>query len=156
MYAMKPTEESMSDADGFLLDRQHPGSLRYAILEASARCAWLYLTVPENYRVERDAFVFSPGPLVTRDEAVGSASLGEAPPLSVDYATPEAVLPDARREHFAFRWSDDGQSVAVLYQGNPIAMIVAGAERGYSRALSRSGPFGFPWDSEVYDATFGP
>lgn len=146
----------MSEAEGFLLDRQHPGSHRNAILDANGRCAWLLLTVPDDYRIERDAFVFSPGPLVSLDEAIGAARAGEPPPLATDYASADAVIARARREHFAFRWSDDGQSVAVLHQGDPIAMIVAGSDRGYSRALGKSGFYGFPWDSDVYDETFGP
>ena len=146
----------MSDDEGFVLDRRHPASRRRAILDVNGRCAWLYLTLPDNMRIDREAFVFSPGLLVTLDEAFGAAKASQPPPLAADYASACAVIVDARREHFAFRWSDDGQSVAVLYQGDPIAMIIADTDHGFSRALGRSGFYGYPWNSDVYVDTFGP
>jgi hypothetical protein len=146
----------MSDTDeGLLIEQQHPGSRRHALLDANATCGWLLLTVPDEYRIDRDAFAFSPGPLVPVEKAILAAKDGEPPPLASEYASAEAIIRDAGPDDFAFRWSDDGESVAVLYLGDPVAMIVSGSDRGYSRALNRESFYGHPWDQELYDSVFG-
>ncbi|MFO0950640.1 MAG: hypothetical protein U0835_05700 [Isosphaeraceae bacterium] len=147
----------MSTADeGLLLEHQHPVSRRHVLLDANRTCGWLLLTVPDEYRIERDAFAFSPGLLVEVDQAVRAAKAGDPPPLAADYATDEAIIREPDANDFTFRWSEDGESVAVLHQGSPLAMIVSGAPRGYSRALGRDGFYGHPWDQTVYERVFDP
>lgn len=136
------------------LDQKHPQSGRFAILEADADCAWLYLTASGQPQLEEDAFAFSPGPLVTKDEAMAAAKAGAPPPLASEFASPIAVLTGTKPEEFAFKWSVDGESVAVLRNHDPIAMIVTGEKRGFSKALAKSGFYGEPWDQQLYEATF--
>jgi hypothetical protein len=137
------------------LEHQHATSRRLAVLEADGRCAWLYLTEPGSRRPEKDAFVYSPGLLADSERAKAEAKEGLPPSLAAAFASERAVIGDARGEEFAFRWSAEGQGVAVLRKGEPIAMIVPGSKYGYSKALARSGPYGEPWDQPTYDRVFG-
>jgi hypothetical protein len=141
--------------DRITLDEQHPRSHRHAVLEADEHCAWLYLSVAGDCRPEQDAFAYTPGPLVTTAEAMAEAKKGNSPPLSSEYASAQAVIRDAKAGELTFQWSADGQSLALLRNGNPLAMILAEAKRGFSKALSKSGFYGEPWDQRRYERIFG-
>lgn len=146
----------MGDEDtGIFLEHQHATTRRLVVLEADDRCAWLYLTGPGVRKPEKDAFAYTPGPLTDSDRARAEAKDGLPPSLAADYASGRATIEGARSEDFTFRWSADGRSVALLRRGEPIAMIVSDSKRGYSKALSRSGPYGEPWDQPTYDKVFG-
>ena len=139
---------------GLLIEHEHARSRRHALLDANEQCGWLLLTLPGEYRIDREAFVFSPGLLVPVDEAIRASKDGHPPPLASEYASPDAIIREPDADEFAFRWSDDGESVAVLHRGEPAAMIVSGSNRGYSRALSREGFYGHPWDQSIYESVF--
>lgn len=79
---------------------------------------------------------------------------GFPPPLASEYASIDAVVMDAQPEDFSLRWSPDGESIALLRKEKPLAMIVSRWKRGHSTALSKSGPYGEPWDEELFRATF--
>ncbi len=145
----------MDEADDLFLEDQHPDSRRYAIFETNDNGGWLYLTAPDEGRPEADALVFSSGYLCTIEEAQQAAESGEAPPLAEPFASDEAILELANPDALALAWSEDGESIAVLYGERPLAMIVDGPRRSYSRAIGLKGPYGLPWDDEVYLATFG-
>lgn len=140
---------------GIFLDEQHPASGRFAVFEVEGPSAWLYLSAPGDSRPEKDIFAFSTGLLVTLEKAMEIAHTGNPPPLAAKHASEQAVIADARPEEFFFRWSGDGESVALLRQGEPLAMIVANSERGYSKALGFPGFYGQPWEQGHYDTIFG-
>ena len=144
----------MATDEGVFLEWRHEYSRRIAMLEVDSASAWLYLYYPDERRPEKDVFAYSVGLLVTTERAREVAKAGTQPPLASEYASPSAVLSDAKPEEFSLRWSTDGESVALIIEGRPLAMIVSGGKRGYSAALGKSGPFGEPWYEELYRATF--
>ena len=146
-------EKENEVSEGLFIDSQHPVSERWAILEDNGKSCWLYLTVPQEPRPERDCFVYSPVPPVEQLD-VEAMKQGSPPTLTKEIATPQAMISGPSESDFELRWSSDGNSVAVIYQQTPIAMIVQGQKSGLSRALSKESPFGVPWDDEVYNATF--
>src|SRR5687767_2011987 len=76
------------------LDQQHAKSTRYVVLEANGSSAWMYLTARGKPKPEKDAFVYSAGPLVTNEEAKAAGERGEPPPLAAEYASSVAIIKD--------------------------------------------------------------
>ena len=115
---------------------------------------WLYLTAPGTKRPERDCPVFSTAPLAEKVDWAAIRDSGAPPPLSKDVASSEAMVSRPVTGKFEAIWSSDGRSVALLRSGRCIAMIVAGAQRGHSRALAVESPLGLPFDDALAAATF--
>jgi hypothetical protein len=42
----------------------------------------------------------------------------------------------------------------VLLHGEPWAFVTYDQEHGYSKSLSLAGPFGYPWDKQLYHEHF--
>jgi hypothetical protein len=143
-------------ASGLFLSAEHPLSKRTAILEEEGGTAYLYLTAPREMRPEGDVVVYSTGVLASKAEALKAAQSGLPPPLTTEVASTDAVIRDVTPADFSFKWTTDGQGVALIRKGKPVAMILPGPQkpRGYSRALARDGFFGKPWDQAVYGSSF--
>ena len=134
-------------ADPMFLAEQHHGSGRNVILEEEDGATWLYLTYPNEKRIEKGAFAYS---LTSPDENFNRERVksGKPPQISKEYASQYAVIQNVQASKFSFNWSADGESVALRYNDQIIAMILSTESRGYSKALSKPGPLGNPFDSE--------
>ena len=135
----------------------HRLSRRHCFFDDDGRSAWLYLTEPAADSATcapfaADAFVFN------HDAPVDPASLrvvrGEQPPISTGFASAEAVCAAPGEFTWSLLWSDDGESVAALRGGLPVAFIRRGEKRGYSKAIAKAGPYGSPWSQELFEQTF--
>jgi hypothetical protein len=135
------------------LGEQHPVSGRRGTFEDNGTSAWLYLSEPDTPRVIADAWVYNrvPPPPVSQ---VNSYRPGP-PPAAEGFAGPEAVCLDPSACHWELRWSADGESVAVLRDGVPLALIARAGRPGYSRLLAKSGPWGSVWEEAIYAAVMG-
>ena len=132
----------------------HDASGRYAILQLDGFVAYLYLTLPGSQLPEKDVAVFSTGELVEPEVAVASAKQGEPPPLVARYASDSAVYPAETFWKLRFLWSEDGNSVAALLDGVPLAYASAHEKSGKSKALKVASFFGEPWSDESYEVVF--
>ena len=141
--------------DEIFLDSKHAKSHRFAILEEKNGTAWLYLTAADKPKPEKDVVVFARSRLATLNDVRAVAKKGQPPPLAKDYASKDALIRKPQGDEFTFLWSKDGQSVAVIHRGLPIAMILSNSKRGFAKAISKSGPFGEPWDQSAYERAFG-
>lgn len=131
----------------------HPTSARCAILEDNGSSAWLYLTPAGGEGIEKDAFAYSP--ILPHQELDRAAiEAGNPPILTRRYASENAIIESPDENSFQFVWSSDGESVALLYKGDPIAMVVSGYEKGFSVALVSKSGFGQAWDQSVYEVVF--
>lgn len=140
-------------AEEIFISDNNPSTKRWAILEDNGNSAWLYLTKPGTQQPEKDAFVYSP--IQPRAELnKNEIQNGEPPILTKELATKSSVILKAKSTEFSIKWSDDGESVAVIYLGKPISMIVKESKRGYSTSLSKESAFGKPWDQLIYDKHF--
>src|SRR5579859_412154 len=128
----------MADDDLFL-ENQHPRSRRLAVLVDDGTSAWLYLTEPDSRRPAGDAWVYNriAAPPV---DAI-KAYRGGPPPAAQGYASDRALCDDPSAHEWSFRWSYDGEAVAILNDGQPVAFIVLGQKGGYSRELVKDGPW---------------
>lgn len=104
---------------------QHPFSRRWAVVEDDGEVAWLYLSGPDS------------------PEPVASCYL---------YNQADPMAPPPKDIHF--RWSTDGESVAVHFGSVLMGFIVSGEQHGFSRLLTMPGSLGSPLDAALYDRTF--
>ena len=79
---------------------------------------------------------------------------GEAPRIAADIATDRSFIESPAEEDFGTTWTPDGESVALWHRDEIICTIVAGHQRGHSRAVSRVGPLGVPFADPLAIATF--
>jgi len=70
-------------------------------------------------------------------------------------ASPTAVIRNPKASEFKFKWSADGDSVAVLRDGQPLAFATIKERFGYSRAVSITSPLANAWDQARYISLFG-
>jgi hypothetical protein len=105
---------------------QHPLSRRWAVVEDDGEVVWLYLSAPESLEPIAACFLYR----------------SSSPPVA------------RFSEGIHFRWSVDGNSVAVLI-GELLVGFIAHAKRpGFSRLLKVAGSLGNPFDTALYERTF--
>jgi hypothetical protein len=122
-------------------------------IEDNRSSAWAYLKECVDGVILKDAFIYSPiEPSVELNKE--EISQGMPPALISKYASDEAVLKNAQESAFDVEWSSEGDSVAILYNGNPLAAIYSSEERGYSKALGSESGFGNPWSEEMFNEHF--
>ncbi len=143
-------------AEEIILQVEHPKSRRMAILEDNEKVAYLYLTQPGVPRPARDAVVYSRVALLPSVDWKKLKETGEPPQLAADVASSRAVIADPKAKEFSFRWSQDGHSVALLRNGEPIAMATARDALGYSKAIAKRSRLAKAWDEKRYVELIGP
>ena len=146
--------EDQSDTHGLFVSWHNQTSKRYAILEELDGMAWLYLTEPGSQKPIRDCPAFTTAPPIEKVDWKRVAETGAPPSIDMSIASPTAMIENPSATDFEARWTSDGESVALLRGGSIIAMIVADAKRGHSRALIKEGPLGLPFDEALATQTF--
>jgi hypothetical protein len=139
---------------GIFIHSRNALSARLAIFEDDGQVAYVYLTKPGTQKPEKDVIAYSrvpPAPKVDWN-IIGKA--GNPPPLPQDVASASAVIPRPVAREFSLKWSTDGNIVALLRNGVPIAFVSASAKLGFSKAIARPSPIANPWDQSAYDAAF--
>lgn len=139
--------------DGLFLQSQHHQSRRSAILEDDGRTAYLYLTDRGKRTPVRAAVVYTRAPLAPAQDW-SKVKDGAPPELSLDIASPSAVVPFPRAPEFSFRWSADGESVALLRKDVPVALVSSHQKLGYSKAVNVPSALANPWDQGKFVALF--
>jgi hypothetical protein len=142
-------------AEKVYLHSQHPASQRIAMLDDDEKVAYLYLTQPSAERPERDAVAYSRVPLVPKVDWQRVKKTGAPPPLSADIASRQAIVAAPEAKEFSFRWSADGHSVALLRNGEPIALATMRDRLGYSKAVAKPSRLANPWNQKRYAELIG-
>ena len=124
-------------------------SRRTATVEETGSCAWLYLSKPDSTEIEKDVWLYNRIPAPSRDEI--PKYRWEAPPAAKDYIFEPGTMGVPREQNFEFRWSDDGEAVAVWIFAELHAFILPESKHGYSRLLQTDCPWGHPIDFDAYD-----
>jgi hypothetical protein len=104
---------------------QHPVSRRWAVVEVDGEAAWLYLSAPDAQELVAACFLYN----------------------RADQSAPQP-------ENIHFRWSNDGESVAVHFESVLMGFIASGEQRGFSKLLTTAGALGAPLDEALYARTF--
>ena len=142
-------------AEEIFLQLQSPVSKRHAVLEDNGKVAFLYLTEPSIPRPVKDAIVYMRVQPIEAVDWERIKKTGDTPLLRRDLASPSAVITNPKALEFTFKWSTDGESVAVLRNGQPLAFASVKDRYGYSRAVSVTSPLANAWDEARYTTLFG-
>jgi hypothetical protein len=132
------------------LQEQHPKSKRAAVLEDNEKVAYLYLIPAGKQAPDRATVAYSRVPPVPVVDWKKSNETGEPPLIARDVASARAVIVFPKKREFSFRWSHDGHAVALLRNGEPIALASAAEPVGYSKAVAKPGKLAKPWDQKRY------
>ena len=142
-------------SEEIFLESQSPVSKRYAVLEDNGKIAFLYLTESGIPKPMKDAVVYMRVPPVEAVDWERIKKSVETPLLRKDLASATAVIKNPKASEFKFKWSADGDSVAVLRDGQPLAFASVKERFGYSRAVSTTCPLANAWDPARYTSLFG-
>src|SRR5262245_11665435 len=125
---------------------------RHATLEDDGYSAWLYLTRQSTYEVIATALVYSRVELP--EYRLMPFGKNRPPLLLRQFATPAAVHQSVPEEALSIEFSADGNSAVVFLRDEPWAFVIYDQKNGYSKSLSVAGPFGYPWDEQLYREHF--
>lgn len=140
----------MPASQNLFISQQHPVSRRWAIIEDNGRAAWLYLTEPDTQKPAADCWLYNRVPAPTKFESVR----GEPPVVPQTHAAKNATQAPPTKESVFLRWSQDGESVAVVFDSELVGFIAYGEKRGFSKHLQVSGPFGNVLDTNLFEHVF--
>jgi hypothetical protein len=139
----------MSLQEPIFIIEQHVHSCRWAIVEEDEFSCWFYLTNSEKSPVA-DCWLYNR--IVTPDELDKELFHGRPPPAIKRFVGPDAEEKTGGK--FTIKWASDGESVSVLKDGAILGFIVQNTARGFSRHLILEGPWGKPFDSDLYRKIF--
>ena len=140
--------------DDIARSETHPSSGRLAIVAVERESVWLYLTDPAGTGIIADCWLANTGPALNREalkartESYRSRDLPLPAPREVLTSGAHGGRAVPAGSALSFRWTADGDGVAVLVEGDLWGFIPPGARRGSSRDLIVEGPWGAPLDSE--------
>ena len=130
-------------------------SNRYSVFEDNEKVAFLYLTDIGIQKPIKDAIAYSRVPPVEKVDWEKIKETGDVPPLEQAIASNVAVIPNPSEKEFSFKWSPDGNAVALIRNGKPIAFISVKEKYGYSKAVAKSSRLANAWDQKKYESIFG-
>ncbi|GMK37049.1 hypothetical protein PCCS19_01020 [Paenibacillus sp. CCS19] len=137
--------------DIFLSDF-NPISKRWVIFEDDGQTGWLYLTEANDQKPQFDCWIYNR--IQPPNEIEISKYRTSPPPVTVEYAGENAFVTSVEGIEFKFKWSKDGNSVALLINEKPVGYIIAGNKRGFSSNLKKDGPWGSLLKQEQFEIIF--
>lgn len=140
--------------NGIFYDEQHEQSLRYGVFEDDGTVAYLYLTQPDRPVPVADCWIYNKVP-APRPETIREY-YGRPVPAMAGYAGPQAQYTGVEPPEVRFKWSKDGEALAVVVNGVPLGFLAPAEPRyhAFSRYLAREGRWGSPWDEPAYQRIF--
>jgi hypothetical protein len=130
-----------------------PRSGRRAVLDEEIDSIWVYLLRPAENRPEIACWVLNTPEAPQEPEFAPYRARSAPPPLPARLMV--ASPPDPRRGRWSFRWSEDGDAVAVLLDDQPLACVLAAHPRGYARFVQDgAAAWALPWDEDLFATTF--
>ncbi len=134
------------------IDNEHPVSKVNAVLETSDEAAYLYLMNNETHTKITGVIVYNLIEPIEEDDLANY--FGKQAPISKTYASRRAVMKKINTSNYDMIWSSDGSAVAIVTETEPLALILVDKEKGYSKAIGKSGPWGYPWNQPLFDSLF--
>lgn len=131
-----------------LICETNPRSKKEARFVDHGHSAWLYLTNSDSQVVVADCWIYNRIPAPKESEIAQYKT--SSPPAVASYAHAHAEFTPLQSDNFELKWSPDGRSVALLINGIPFGFIPPGVQRGYSKHLTKTGPWGHKWDEKLY------
>ena len=138
-------------SNNLFLSEQHPRSRRWAVVEDDGAVAWMYLTEPDSQKPAADCWLYNR----VQAPAAFASQRGAAPVVPATHVVDSRSFEPPSADRVRFEWSPDGESVAVHFETDLMGFIAATERRGFSKNLSKNGPFGSPIDRALYERLFG-
>lgn len=132
------------------IESQSPNNNYYCIVEGDGKTVWMYLHDVKNKCVIAESPICSLIELMDLSEFKETYQGKGAPPLVRGYSNDNSVISDITNDRMEILWHTDGVSPLALVDNVPFSMIIKGEKKGYSKAIKVDGPWGHPWDNELY------
>jgi hypothetical protein len=141
-------------AENMFIHSYNTVSERYAILDEFGNTGVLYLSEKGSQKPEKDALAYMQVSPIDEETWKEKMRAGEPPVLHIGIASKEAVIAITKENDFSFRWSNDGQAVALIYKGKAITFISLSEKYGFSKAVIKDTKIVKPWDQSLYEQLF--
>ena len=130
----------------------HSVSGRCAIVNDDGDSAWLLLTDGDGHKIIADCWLYNRRHFDRAELATWPHD--RPPPAPDDAIDPGALRTMPLLDAIAFVWDRAGDGVAVIAQGQVLGFIAPGSRRGHSQFLRESGPWGVPFDGDLFERLF--
>lgn len=127
-------------------------SQRWANFEDDGFSGWLYLSEPNQERPSYDCWIYNRIPAPKPDEI--EQFRGSPPPASSEYVGQNSMVAEIDEDNVKFKWSNTGNEVAILINEVPFGYILCSQKTGFSRNLTKQGPWGEIFDQSIYETFF--
>lgn len=141
-------------SEGIFIHSHNSISDRFAILDEQSESAVLYLSEKGSQKPLKDAFAYMRITPIDIDSWKDRMKAGEPPVLHKELASEQAFIPRTKESDFDFVWSDDGDSISLLYFRKPIVFISMSEEYGFSKSVVKDSPIVNQWNEELYGSLF--
>lgn len=141
-------------SEGIFMSDRNPISERWVIFEDDEISGWLYLTNPNDTKTVVDCWIYNRIEAPDPSEISNFRKNGSPPPASTKYAGSNAFVLEPDKTKISFKWSSNGNAVALIIDGKPLGYVVEGNQRGYSKNLLAAGPWGNVFEEEKYQEIF--
>jgi len=135
------------------LSIQYSESKYWAIFEDNGISAWLYVTESDSYNIISDCFVYNRINPINPSEIKNF--INSSPPISKDYATSFSKISNINPDDIELLWNHNGSSICLKINEIPYAFIIIGEKYGYSKSISKDGPFGKKWNETLFNKYHG-
>lgn len=139
---------------GIFLNSYNDLSGRTATLFEKPFVAYLYLSESYSKEIQYGTIAYMLIDPTDEEYTGGAAEQLEPLLLSKHYSSYTAVLKAPEGSDYSLQWSQDGESVALLYKNEPIVMASGHDDKGHSKAVIKVFDYANPWDQDVYDERF--
>jgi hypothetical protein len=145
-------EHGNDNQSWFCLENENILSLKTVLFVDTGVIAWMsFLPEWDARRKESREFGF----LYRRKLPYNQLSQLELLSITHREIWPELLDIDASfPPNVTFHWADDGQSVVVLVDRNPVGFLAHDTQIGYTKFLRNGSRFGNVWNEDIYQRLF--
>ena len=123
-----------------------------AVIENYGYYYWVSIHHGESSSALFSCFLWSNKSPIPKSEI--PASFNGNPPISEEYASDRAIISGFSTSSLKIIWSDNGKTAAILMDQEPVCVCDVPNKKGYSISIKKSGPYGLPWDENIYNEKF--
>jgi len=129
------------------------GSRRSVMVINEGDSVWTYLTAPSSMTPVSDGWLLN---LIDAPDSLANyKDNGQVPPVTQRFTSQPNAMTAPATEVLSSIWSEDGEAVAVLVGDRALVFLQSSRKTGFSHFLSAAGPFGDPFDHDLFKQLFG-
>lgn len=133
-----------------------PLSSRMAAIGEEGDSVWLCLTKPGSMEPEVMSWLLNTPNAPREPTREPYRSLRQAPPLPFKWLVPGGIRSDWSEAKWSLQWSDEGHTVAALFDGQVIGVVKGGIARGWARFVREgAGAWAKPFSDREFPLLHG-